>query len=98
MVRFNSLLALSAAASVVSAFPTSKRADGVLLTPELDSFIQGILSEWGSSGGLSVAAVSLGTNGTWTIESKGYGVATNDGTAVDDDTMFPIGSNSKVCL
>lgn len=43
-----------------------------------------------------MSVVSLGEEGAWTVESKGYGNALSDGTPVDDDTMFAIGSNSKV--
>ena len=95
MVLFTGLSFLLAIC-LVSAIPTAKRANNVFLTSEFDSFIQGILTEWGSPGGLSIAAVARGEDGTWTVESKGYGNATSGGIPVDDDTMFSIGSNSKV--
>ncbi|KAF9265205.1 beta-lactamase/transpeptidase-like protein [Marasmius fiardii PR-910] len=68
-----------------------------VLTPEVDSFIEGILSAAGSSGGVSVAVVRLGPDGAWNVETKGYGVARlSDNASVTADTFFPIGSNSKL--
>jgi CubicO group peptidase (beta-lactamase class C family) len=36
--------------------------------------------------------------GRWLFETKGYSFAKADGTKVGPETMFAIGSNSKVCL
>ncbi|KAK1235674.1 hypothetical protein PQX77_001094 [Marasmius sp. AFHP31] len=67
-----------------------------ILTPEVDEFIEGLLSRWGSPGGVGVAVVQLDLNGEWNIETKGYGVARlDDNFVVTDETLFPIGSNSK---
>ncbi|KAJ8081127.1 hypothetical protein PM082_017969 [Marasmius tenuissimus] len=67
-----------------------------VLTPEVDEFIEGLLSRWGSPGGVGVAVVQLDPNGEWNIETKGYGVARlDDNSVVTDETLFPIGSNSK---
>ena len=68
-----------------------------ILTPEVDHFIEGVLSRWGSPGGVSVAVVRLDTNGEWNVETKGYGVARlDDNSRVTDETLFSIASNSKV--
>ena len=68
-----------------------------VLTPEVDEFIEGVLSRWGSPGGASVAVVRLDPNGEWNVETKGYGLARlDDNSKVTDETLFPIGSNSKV--
>ncbi|KAF8871042.1 hypothetical protein CPB85DRAFT_1238977, partial [Mucidula mucida] len=67
-----------------------------LLTSEIDDFIQSILTDWGSPAGVSVAAVLMNEDGSWTVDTKGYGNATSGGSFIDDDTMFCIGSNSKV--
>jgi CubicO group peptidase (beta-lactamase class C family) len=40
--------------------------------------------------------VRVDAQGKWSVETKGYGVAKADGTKVDPDTIFSLGSNSKV--
>ncbi|KAK1235671.1 hypothetical protein PQX77_001091 [Marasmius sp. AFHP31] len=68
-----------------------------VLTPEVDQFIEGVLSRWGSPGGVSVAVVRLDANGEWNVETKGYGAARfDDNSKVTDETLFSIGSNSKL--
>jgi hypothetical protein len=81
---------------------TPSQSSSQVLTPEIDSFIADILQQWGSPGGVSVAVVrqNVDSNGTangWQIETKGYGAAREDGTKVDERTLFAVGSNSKVC-
>ncbi|KAG7088847.1 hypothetical protein E1B28_012801 [Marasmius oreades] len=68
-----------------------------VLTPDVDAFIEGILSAVGSPGGVSVAVVRLDPSGHWNVETKGYGIARlSDNASVTADTLFPIGSNSKL--
>ena len=68
-----------------------------VLTPEVDEFVEGVLSRWGSHGGVSIAVVRLDPKGEWNVETKGYGVARlEDNSSVTDETLFSIGSNSKV--
>ncbi|KAL0946326.1 hypothetical protein HGRIS_012565 [Hohenbuehelia grisea] len=67
-----------------------------ILTPEVDAFINGILSGWNSAGGVGVAVVRQTASGEWQIETKGYGTAKADGTNVTENTLFAIGSNSKL--
>ncbi|KAF4596497.1 hypothetical protein EYR38_007884 [Pleurotus pulmonarius] len=67
-----------------------------VLTPEVDAFINDLLSDWNSPGGVSVAVVRKAGNDTWDVETKGYGVAKADGTNVTAQTLFAIGSNSKL--
>jgi hypothetical protein len=67
-----------------------------LITPELDTWISGLLKEWNSPGGLSVAVVKQHDDDEWVVETRGYGLAREDGTKVDENTLFGIGSNSKV--
>ncbi|KAF9017788.1 hypothetical protein BDZ89DRAFT_1044930 [Hymenopellis radicata] len=74
---------------------TQMHDDGLLLTSEIDDFIQSIPVEWGAPGGVAVAAVMMNENGSWSVDTKGYGNARSDGTLVDSETMFAIGSNSK---
>jgi hypothetical protein len=81
---------------------TPSQSSSQVLTPEIDSFIADILQQWNSPGGLSVAVVRQnedgnGTANGWQIETKGYGIAREDGTKVDERTLFAVGSNSKVC-
>jgi CubicO group peptidase (beta-lactamase class C family) len=66
-----------------------------ILTPEIDTAISKILSNWNTPGGAAVAVVRMVGNGDWLTETKGYGTASIDGTKVEADTIFSIGSNSK---
>jgi CubicO group peptidase (beta-lactamase class C family) len=64
----------------------------------MDTFINGIIKDWNSAGGIAAAVVQgAGTPATWNVETKGYGISNAKGAAVDSDTLFSIGSNSKVC-
>ncbi|KAF8193253.1 beta-lactamase/transpeptidase-like protein [Mycena galopus ATCC 62051] len=67
-----------------------------LLTPPLDSAISDILKECKTPGGVGVAVVRKTAQGTWQLESKGYGNATGKGDKITADTLFRIGSNSKL--
>ncbi len=67
-----------------------------ILNAEIDAFINDLLSDWNSPGGVSVAVVRKTGNDTRNVETKGYGVAKADGTDVTAQTLFAIGSNSKV--
>jgi CubicO group peptidase (beta-lactamase class C family) len=71
-----------------------------LITPEINNWISGLLKEWNSPGGLSVAVVKQNDDDEWKVETKGYGLAREDGTKVDEKTLFGIASNTKVrrCL
>ncbi len=94
IVIFSSLLA-----GFALALPSAqKRDDGSLLTSEIDDFILSVLTEWGSPGGVAVAAVKMNEDATWSVDTRGYGMARSDGSLVDSETMFAIGSNSKVIL
>lgn len=68
-----------------------------ILSPEIDQFVETILTEFNVPGGVGLSVVRQDqTTGEWFPEVKGYGVAKLDGTKVHEDTLFPIGSNSKV--
>ncbi|KAG6906760.1 hypothetical protein DXG01_012263 [Tephrocybe rancida] len=68
-----------------------------IIDAETEAFINKLLVEWNSPGGVAVAFVKKDVNGTWTnIETKGFGRATASGTNVTENTMFNIGSNSKL--
>ncbi|KAJ6600442.1 beta-lactamase/transpeptidase-like protein [Mycena vulgaris] len=67
-----------------------------ILTPEVDAFINNVLAEWNTPGGAGVAVVRMKTEGGWSVEMKGYGIAKSDGTKVSPDTIFSIASNSKL--
>ena len=70
---------------------------GPILNANISAFIYQLLAEYESPGGIGVAVVSQDMSGTWNVETKGYGVATlADGSNVTENTLFPIGSNSKV--
>lgn len=86
---------ISIVAPAASDNPTSSNTTQIL-TPEIDAFINGVLEAWNTAGGAAVAVVRLDAQGDWTVETKGYGVAKGDGSKVDSETIFSIGSNSKV--
>ncbi|KAJ8081126.1 hypothetical protein PM082_017967 [Marasmius tenuissimus] len=66
-----------------------------LLTSELDASIEGTLKSWGGYSGAGVAVVRRDKDGAWQVETKGYG-SRGDGGKVDADTLFAIGSNTKL--
>ena len=68
-----------------------------VLNANISAFINQLLTEYESPGGVGIAVVSQDSSGTWNVETKGYGVATlADGSNVTENTLFAIGSNSKV--
>ncbi|KAF5380041.1 hypothetical protein D9615_006156 [Tricholomella constricta] len=68
-----------------------------IIDADTEAFINQVLSEWKSPGGVAIAFVKKDDNGTWTnVETKGFGRATASGTNVTENTMFNIGSNSKL--
>ncbi|KAK0458256.1 beta-lactamase/transpeptidase-like protein [Desarmillaria tabescens] len=67
-----------------------------VLSPRVDAFISDILAEWNTPGGVSVAVVKKDSDGTWTVETKGYGNASVDGRQMTEDSLFYIASNSKL--
>ncbi|KAJ7938345.1 beta-lactamase/transpeptidase-like protein [Mycena leptocephala] len=69
---------------------------GTILTSDIDDFVNNILAEWNSPAGISVAVVRQDGQGGWVVETKGYGNAKADGTKVTADTLFSIGSESKL--
>jgi len=72
-------------------------ADGPVLNSNISAFINQLLTEYGSPGGIGVAVVGKTPSGTWNVETKGYGIATlANGNNVTENTLFAIGSNSKV--
>ncbi|KAJ6463409.1 beta-lactamase/transpeptidase-like protein [Mycena sanguinolenta] len=70
--------------------------NGTVLTPEIDIFVTNILADWNSSAGVAVTVVRQDGQGGWIVETKGYGTAKADGTPVTPDTLFSIGSESKL--
>lgn len=68
-----------------------------LLSADTDAFINKVLTDWNTAGGAAVAVVRRNSQGAWEVETKGYGTASSDGTKVTEQTLFPLGSNSKVC-
>ncbi|KAJ7163474.1 beta-lactamase/transpeptidase-like protein [Mycena crocata] len=66
------------------------------LNTKLDVAINSILDDFNSPGGVGVAVVQKNEQGSWVVETKGYGIAKVDGSKVTGDTLFAIGSNSKL--
>jgi CubicO group peptidase (beta-lactamase class C family) len=67
-----------------------------ILDAQADDFINHILKEWNSPGGIGVAVVRRDGD-KWHVDTKGYGKGKADGTAISPGSRFCIGSNSKVC-
>ncbi|KAJ3866380.1 beta-lactamase/transpeptidase-like protein [Lentinula novae-zelandiae] len=67
-----------------------------ILTPKIDEFIEKTIVDWNSAGGVGIAVVKKNEDGSWNVETKGYGIAKVDGSKVTEDTLFSIGSNSKL--
>ncbi|KAJ7575124.1 beta-lactamase/transpeptidase-like protein [Mycena floridula] len=88
----------SLAVTVHAQNTTSASPEKTILNTDIDKFIQDVLAEWNSPAGLSVAVAKKADDGTWLTETKGYGVAKHDGSKVTGETMFAIGSNSKVLI
>ena len=104
-MRLQSLLSILpfylAFVGFASAAPTNSTnaTSPVVLDAQTDAFINKVLSDWKSPGGVAVAFVRRNAQGQWVnIETKGYGRATYAGAPVTKDTTFNIGSNSKVCM
>ncbi|KAJ6484471.1 beta-lactamase/transpeptidase-like protein [Mycena vitilis] len=76
--------------------PLSRPQQRPVLNAHLDDAILAILKEFKTPGGVGVAVVHKTAQGTWQLESKGYGNATAQGDKVIADTLFGIGSNSKL--
>jgi len=71
-------------------------AQKALLNSTTDAFINGILATHESPGGVGIAVVRKDPHGNWNVETRGYGIATANGTRVTEDTIFAIASNSEV--
>ncbi|CAK5274086.1 unnamed protein product [Mycena citricolor] len=77
--------------------PAGMEPDGAeVLTARMDRVIEGILRDFNTPGGAGVAVVHQTRDGEWVMESKGYGNATASGDRATGDTLFAIGSNSKL--
>ncbi|KAJ6588140.1 beta-lactamase/transpeptidase-like protein [Mycena capillaripes] len=68
---------------------------GTILNPRLDAVINSILKDFNTPGGVGIAVVQKSQD-SWRVETKGYGIAKVDGTKVTPETLFGIGSNSKL--
>ncbi|KAF8314955.1 beta-lactamase/transpeptidase-like protein [Clavulina sp. PMI_390] len=67
-----------------------------LLDDSFEEWLANLTSIWGLKG-LSVAVVRRhDDDGSWHVETKGYGVKNEAGDLVTDETTFAIGSNSKL--
>ncbi|KAF8884173.1 beta-lactamase/transpeptidase-like protein [Infundibulicybe gibba] len=92
--RLSSILPLTILLNTV--IRGSCQSTGAILDDRMDTFINQVLADWNSPGGAAVGVVRQLPQGSWNIETKGYGLAKADGTNVDERTLFAIGSNSKL--
>ncbi|KAF7321092.1 Beta-lactamase domain-containing protein [Mycena chlorophos] len=67
-----------------------------ILTAEFGDFVSQVLKDWNSPAGIAVAVVRQNGHGGWVVEQQGHGQAKADGTPVTPDTLFSIGSESKL--
>ncbi|KAJ7070108.1 beta-lactamase/transpeptidase-like protein [Mycena amicta] len=84
-----------AAASLFQAQTPLQTPASAILNPRVEAAIHSILNEFNSPGGVAVAVVRR-WDSEWVVETKGYGFATADGAKITEDTLFAIGSNSKL--
>jgi len=100
-MRFHALLALLPFYIIYGSLFTSPGAyaqgtQKIVLSEETDAFINQVLVDFNSPGGVAVAVVRKDDKGAWSVETKGYGVATANGSRVTENTLFAVGSTSKV--
>ena len=81
-----------------SAVTTAQGTQKALLNGEMNAFINQLFKDFNSPGGAAVAVVRKDAHGAWNVETKGYGIATANGSKVTEHTLFPVGSTSKVRL
>jgi CubicO group peptidase (beta-lactamase class C family) len=75
----------------------AQQIQNAVLNIGVDAFIDQLLTDWDSPGGVGVAVVRRDANtGAWNVETKGYGIARANGNKVTENTLFAIGSNTKV--
>ncbi|KAF7297526.1 Beta-lactamase class penicillin binding protein [Mycena indigotica] len=67
-----------------------------VLDAKLDSAIEKILADFHSPAGVGIAIVRKDAGGEWAVQAKGYGNATLRGMQATGDTLWAIGSNSKL--
>ncbi|KAJ7270753.1 beta-lactamase/transpeptidase-like protein [Mycena haematopus] len=92
---FNMLLLSSFVFAQLLCFATALN-NRTILTSDIDAFVTNILADWNSSAGVAVAVVRQDGQGGWIVETKGYGTAKADGSPVTPDTLFSLGSESKL--
>ncbi|KAJ8515598.1 hypothetical protein ONZ45_g6993 [Pleurotus djamor] len=73
--------------------------DTLVITSAIDNFVNSILTDWNSPGGVAIAIVKQTGAESWNIETKGYGRAKADNTPlftaiatgmlVEDDSITP---------
>ncbi|KAK7042563.1 beta-lactamase class penicillin binding protein [Favolaschia claudopus] len=77
-------------------FQLSESSSDAILTDNVDAAIDSILQNFKTPGGVGVAVVRKKPDSEWNVETKGYGLAKLDGTKITEETLFGIGSNSKL--
>lgn len=82
--------------STASLRTSARSSDNNVLNPDFETFVNQLLAEWNSPGGVAIAVIRKTEQGGWNVETRGYGIAKGDGSRVNENTLFAIGSNSKV--
>lgn len=55
-----------------------------IISGRFEEWLEGVRSEWGMKG-LAIAVVRRRVDGSWETETKGYGIKSSAGDAVDED-------------
>lgn len=75
----------------------AQNTSATILDAETERFINQVLIDWKSPGGVAIAFVRKNEQGEWVnIETKGYGRANAAGANVTENTLFNMASNSKL--
>ncbi|KAJ7059265.1 beta-lactamase/transpeptidase-like protein [Mycena amicta] len=93
LLAFQTISKVAASADTQQPLHVDKR---ILLSPDVDEAIETILKDFRTPGGVGVAVVHKDAAGEWNVETKGYGFARLDKTKATSDTLWGIGSNSKL--
>ncbi|KAF8514430.1 beta-lactamase/transpeptidase-like protein [Hysterangium stoloniferum] len=100
LVLQNSLFVLASGRGLQQPLPKEEEIGGTesLLDDEFSTWIEETGRSWGMKG-IAIAIVrknSTAEETSWTVETKGYGIANRFGDLVDEESLFSLGSNSKL--
>ncbi|KAG6826128.1 hypothetical protein H0H92_001047 [Tricholoma furcatifolium] len=96
MLLLQSIIQLVPFYLIYASFASAQKTNEIL-DAKTEAFVNQILKDWKSPGGLAIAFVKKDAKGVWlNIETQGYGRATASGKNVTRNTLFNVASNSKL--